>query len=113
LPFYRLKIDRSFILDFKNDDTKNTLFGAIISIGIGFDLPLVAEGIENDAILKTLRQMGQLKGQGYHYGRPEPAADVLKRLEPLGLLAPDASLDDRAMLALAELAPAEPTKKTG
>jgi len=58
LPFDRLKIDRSFIRDLKNDDTNNKLVGAIISMGIGLDLPLVAEGIENDAIPKTPRPIG-------------------------------------------------------
>lgn len=113
LPFDRLKIDRSFIRDLKNDDTNNKLVGAIISMGIGLDLPLVAEGIENDAILKTLRQMGQLKGQGYHYGRPEPASEVLVRIKALGLLAPEGSLEDRAQPSLACLAVVEPSKKTG
>ena len=89
LPFDRLKIDRSFIRDLKHDDTNAKLVGAIISMGAGLDLPLVAEGIENDAILKTLRGMGQLKGQGYHYGRPEPADQVLERLAALDLLAPE------------------------
>jgi diguanylate cyclase (GGDEF)-like protein len=89
LPFDRLKIDRSFIRDLKQDDTNAKLVGAIISMGAGLELPLVAEGIENDAILKTLRGMGQLKGQGYHYGRPEPAEQVLERLAALDLLAPE------------------------
>jgi len=89
LPFDRLKIDRSFIRDLKHDETNAKLVGAIISMGAGLELPLVAEGIENDAILKTLREMGQLKGQGYHYGRPEPAEQVLERLAPLDLLAPE------------------------
>lgn len=89
LPFDRLKIDRSFIRDLKHDETNTKLVGAIISMGMGLELPLVAEGIEDDAILKTLREMGQLKGQGYHYGRPEPADKVMERLAALDLLAPE------------------------
>ncbi|WP_240782124.1 putative bifunctional diguanylate cyclase/phosphodiesterase [Qipengyuania sediminis] len=88
LPFDRLKIDRSFIRDIKHDETNTKLVNAIISMGAGLELPLVAEGIENDAILATLREMGQLKGQGYHYGRPEPAEQVVERLAALNLLAP-------------------------
>lgn len=89
LPFDRLKIDGSFVRDLKHDETNSKLVGAIISMGAGLDLPLVAEGIENDVILATLREMGQLKGQGYHYGRPEPGEAVLARLANLNLLAPD------------------------
>ncbi len=93
LPFDRLKIDRSFIRDLRHDETNTKLVGAIISMGVGLELPLVAEGIENDAILKTLRQMGQLKGQGYHYGRPEPHPLVIERLTALDLLAPPVTED--------------------
>lgn len=93
LPFDRLKIDRSFIRDLKHDETNTKLVGAIISMGVGLELPLVAEGIENDAILKILRGMGQLKGQGYHYGRPEPQERVLERLAALDLLAPEVAED--------------------
>jgi diguanylate cyclase (GGDEF)-like protein len=110
LPFDRLKIDRSFIRDLKHDDTNAKLVGAIISMGVGLELPLVAEGIENDAILKTLRGMGQLKGQGYHYGRPEPAEQVLERLAALDLLAPDAAATpDADQLDSAEPAAAQKT----
>ncbi len=111
LPFDRLKIDRSFIRDLKHDDTNTKLVGAIISMGVGLDLPLVAEGIENDAILKTLRSMGQLKGQGYHYGRPEPAELVLERLAALDLLAPEAPAALREGRSLESAAPATPSKK--
>ncbi|HEU4821211.1 MAG TPA: EAL domain-containing protein, partial [Qipengyuania sp.] len=109
LPFDRLKIDRSFIRDLKHDDTNAKLVGAIISMGAGLELPLVAEGIENDAILKTLRGMGQLKGQGYHYGRPEPADQVLDRLAPLGLLAPEAGAGEEITRVDVPVSPAQKT----
>ena len=113
LPFDRLKIDRSFVRDLKHDEANSKLIGAIISMGAGLDLPLVAEGIENDAILKTLREMGQLKGQGYHYGRPEPAAAVLTRLAALNLLAPDLPALPIDGLALPADPSKAPSKKAG
>ncbi len=106
LPFDRLKIDRSFIRDLQHDETNTKLVGAIISMGMGLELPLVAEGIEDDAILATLRTMGQLKGQGYHYGHPEPADKVLQRLRRLNLLAPGtAPAGDFTRDAAPEIAP--------
>ncbi len=110
LPFDRLKIDRSFIRDLKHDDTNAKLVGAIISMGVELQLPLVAEGIENDAILKTLREMGQLKGQGYHYGRPEPAEQVLDRLAALDLLAPDIGAVEE--FGRPDIAPLPPAQRT-
>ena len=55
----------------------------------GLKLPVTAEGIENEVVLEALKRMGKMKGQGYHYGRPEPAADVLERLASQDLLAKD------------------------
>lgn len=111
LPFDRLKIDRTFIRDLKHDGTNTKLVGAIISLGAGLELPLVAEGIEDDAILRTLRQMGQLKGQGYLYGRPEPATSVAERLAALDLLAPDVLPTEQ--FELADGPRPRPSKKIG
>lgn len=86
LPFDRLKIDRSFIRELKKEGASEKLVDAIISMGDGLNMPITAEGIESDEILETLKQMGRLKGQGYHYGRPEPAKEVAARLEKAGLL---------------------------
>jgi diguanylate cyclase (GGDEF)-like protein len=113
LPFDRLKIDRSFVRDLKHDGADSRLVGAIISMGAGLDLPLVAEGIENATILAALREMGQLKGQGYHYGRPEPADAVLERLAALNLLAADLPAAPLEEFAALPAPSTEPSKKAG
>ncbi|MXP27303.1 EAL domain-containing protein [Porphyrobacter algicida] len=87
LPFDRLKIDRSFVRELKHSGAGGKLVSAIISMGADLELPVTAEGIENDFILASLRKLGRLKGQGYHYGRPEPAEQVTKRLADLNMLA--------------------------
>ncbi len=86
LPFDRLKIDRSFVAELNDGEDSDKLVRAIVSLGGGLDLPITAEGIETPAILDKLQSMGQLKGQGYFYGRPESAQDVRTRLANLGLL---------------------------
>ncbi len=59
----------------------------VARLGDGLQMPITAEGIENEDILAQLREMGELKGQGYHYGRPEDASQVLERLADNGKLA--------------------------
>ena len=86
LPFDRLKIDRSFVGELNAEAASEKIVNAIISLGDGLDMPITAEGIEDETILDALRGKGQLKGQGYHYGRPETAAQVRERLDKLGLL---------------------------
>ena len=111
LPFDRLKIDRSFIQELQNDTANPKLIEAIISLGEGLNLPITAEGIENGRILDTLKQFGQLKGQGYHYGKPESGSDVRSRLQSLGLLKHSGASADLPILLPADAA--EPVSKAG
>ncbi|VVT18234.1 putative bifunctional diguanylate cyclase/phosphodiesterase [Erythrobacter sp. EC-HK427] len=86
LPFDRLKIDRSFVTEISKAEVGSELLLAIISLGRGLSLPVTAEGIENGEVLEKLKGLGEIKGQGYLYGRPENAADTAARLDKLGLL---------------------------
>ena len=87
LPFDRLKIDRRFVSELAEEGVSHELVEAIISLGRGLSLPVTAEGVETAAILEALRGMGQLKGQGYLYGKPEDATATRDRLAGLNLLA--------------------------
>ena len=88
LPFDRLKIDRSFVGELNEEDASEKIVNAIISLGDGLDMPITAEGIEDQRVLDALKGKGAMKGQGYLYGRPETAAKVHERLSAKGLLAP-------------------------
>nr|WP_166175863.1 EAL domain-containing protein [Altererythrobacter segetis] len=80
LPFDRLKIDRSFVTELANEGANSELVAAIVALGRGLGLPIVAEGIENDEALAALRKLGDIKGQGFLYGKPEDAEATLERL---------------------------------
>jgi diguanylate cyclase (GGDEF)-like protein len=86
LPFDRLKIDRAFISELGGPDGRSRIVDAIISLGRGLNLPITAEGIEDQGILDALMEIGDLKGQGYLYGKPEPAEKVRQRLRERGML---------------------------
>ncbi|MEO1488622.1 MAG: EAL domain-containing protein [Pseudomonadota bacterium] len=95
LPFDRLKIDRSFVSELSRSEEGSRIVDAIVSLGRGLDMPITAEGVEDEAILAALKQLGQLKGQGYLYGRPETADQVRDRLNAQGLLTQRQSQQDR------------------
>ena len=99
LPFDRLKIDRSFVEELTDELASEKIVNAIISLGDGLNMPITAEGISDEKILTALRGKGQLKGQGYHYGRPEAAGQVYERLARLDLI-------------VARALPAEPIDET-
>ena len=91
LPFDQLKIDRSFISELKNGEQSDKLVDAIVSMSDGLKMPITAEGIENEDVVEALKRWGQMRGQGYHYGRPEPSEKVIERLAACGRLAKDTS----------------------
>ncbi|QQN73704.1 bifunctional diguanylate cyclase/phosphodiesterase [Croceicoccus sp. YJ47] len=80
LPFDRVKIDRGFIAQLTCQEESEAAVHAISAIAQGFDLPVTVEGVESGPVRNLLRKMGRFKGQGYYYGRPEPAERVRARL---------------------------------
>lgn len=85
LPFDRIKIDRTFVKELASDGT-NDMMNAIVALGRGLNLPITAEGIETPEVLEMLRELGELKGQGYLYGMPEDAETTRGRLAGMELL---------------------------
>jgi diguanylate cyclase (GGDEF)-like protein len=86
LPFDRIKIDRSFVSDIDRSQDSAAIVQSIAMLGKGLGLPITAEGIENDAVLEHLRAFGDLRGQGYLYGKPRSASDTHAWLSEMGLL---------------------------
>ncbi|MDG3065832.1 EAL domain-containing protein [Thauera mechernichensis] len=72
-PVSTLKIDRSFVRDLEGPMT-NPIISAITGIARGFELDLVAEGVENIEQADALRTLGCDVMQGYLFARPAPAA---------------------------------------
>lgn len=75
LPISTLKIDRSFVKDLGGLMT-NPIISAIIGIARGFDLELVAEGVEHPQQAAMLRALGCDIMQGYYFARPVRAEDA-------------------------------------
>jgi diguanylate cyclase (GGDEF)-like protein/PAS domain S-box-containing protein len=69
-PFDRIKIDGSFIKSVNSNDQAATIVRAVLGLGRGLGLPVLAEGVETDAELKFLRDECCDEVQGYLLGRP-------------------------------------------
>lgn len=73
-----MKIDRSFVSDVCTDRRAASVVRAIIELAHAHDLTVVAEGVETADQLEALRRMRCDMAQGYHLGRPMPAADLMR-----------------------------------
>jgi diguanylate cyclase (GGDEF)-like protein/PAS domain S-box-containing protein len=74
-PFDKIKIDKSFIANLGHSQQAAAIVRAVIALGRGLDLPVVAEGVETEAQLKFLAGESCNEIQGYFIGRPLPIAD--------------------------------------
>ncbi len=73
LPLDRLKIDQSFIRDVPGDPGDAAIVSAIVGLGHTLGLKVMAEGVETEAQLAFLNQLGCCEAQGYLIARPMPA----------------------------------------
>ena len=78
-PLDRLKIDRSFVQELRVDSNDAAIVGSTITLARLLGLAVIAEGIEDSATAELLERMGCEEGQGYHFGRPMPAAEFEQR----------------------------------
>lgn len=67
-----VKIDRHFIENLAMDGPKQAFVRSIEGIARGLGCRVIAEGIETDAELRVLADIGVALGQGFGLGRPEP-----------------------------------------
>ena len=71
-----IKIDRAFVAQMLTKPEEARIVRAIVSLGRSLGLNTTAEGIESEEALELLIKLGCNTGQGYLFGRPEPASVV-------------------------------------
>jgi diguanylate cyclase (GGDEF)-like protein len=88
-PFDRIKVDRSFVRDLSSRRDAMTIVRSIASLGAGLGMSTVAEGVETKEQLTQVQTAGYTEAQGYYFGRPKPAHELVYSLDAL-LSAPSA-----------------------
>jgi diguanylate cyclase (GGDEF)-like protein len=68
--FSGLKIDKSFILELTTSARSRAIVRAIVRMAESLDLSVVAEGVEDQATLDLLREIGAGQAQGYFFAKP-------------------------------------------
>jgi EAL domain-containing protein (putative c-di-GMP-specific phosphodiesterase class I) len=72
-PIDALKIDRSFVATLAQGADNAAVVRSIIALGAALDLRVTGEGIETVEQWVALKALGCKLGQGYYFGRPQPA----------------------------------------
>ena len=81
LPITGLKIDQLFVRGLETEVGREMIILAIIALGHQMGLEITAEGVETEPQSAYLRSAGCDRLQGYHLGRPMPAAEMARRLQ--------------------------------
>jgi EAL domain-containing protein (putative c-di-GMP-specific phosphodiesterase class I) len=76
LPVDVLKIDRSFVIPMLEDDMRQEVVRATISLAHKAGLWVVAEGVETQEHMRRVSQLGADCAQGYWLARPMPAREL-------------------------------------
>ena len=70
-PFSILKLDRAYV-----QSPDHVIAAAVATLGGALGMEMIPEGIETEAQARGLQDLGCTLGQGYLFGRPQPAAEI-------------------------------------
>jgi diguanylate cyclase (GGDEF)-like protein/PAS domain S-box-containing protein len=84
-PFDKIKIDRSFVAGLGPDNKEATaIVRAVTQMGSSLGMCTTAEGVETEDQLAAVRAEGCSEVQGYFFGKPKSATDIMAWLGPRG-----------------------------
>ena len=81
LPINALKIDRSFVSGMIGDPQNMTIVATIISLAHALNIKVVAEGVESQEQVESLKLLKCDELQGYIFSTPLPPEQLTKLLE--------------------------------
>lgn len=80
LPLDMIKIDQALSRALSSDPGARALVSSIVSLAWQLGIDCTLEGVEDEVQAETARSLGVRLMQGYHFGHPAPAADVMAGL---------------------------------
>lgn len=80
IPASVIKLDRSFLLNQKDRDRQVKIMRGIVMLAKELGAQVVCEGVETEADVALMREIGAYVAQGYFYSRPVPEAEFEEKL---------------------------------
>ncbi|SHK43450.1 EAL domain-containing protein [Thermocrinis minervae] len=81
IPCDFIKIDGEFVKSILNSDVDRLFVESVVKIAKAIGVKTIAEFVENEEILKVLREIGVDYAQGYYIGKPAPIEEKIKYSE--------------------------------
>ena len=80
LPIDGLKVDRSFVLALGSDERSTAITTAIVRMAQALSIEVIAEGVETERQVDTLRALRCELAQGFYFHRPMTAQAISELL---------------------------------
>jgi len=78
MPISLIKIDQSFVRDIHLSDKDFRMVQSMASLAESLDKEVLVEGVENEAALQLINQIGITKAQGYYFSKPMPFDEFVR-----------------------------------
>jgi diguanylate cyclase (GGDEF)-like protein len=79
--FNKIKIDRSFVSGMSKSENYTKIVHAVVALGKGLGMHIVAEGVETEAEVIAMSNLGCSELQGYYFSKPVETAQMRQLLE--------------------------------
>jgi EAL domain-containing protein (putative c-di-GMP-specific phosphodiesterase class I) len=73
----RVKLDRLLVIPAGHDAAPRTLVSSLVQIARALGIEIVAEGVETEQLADTMAELGVDILQGYAFGQPQPAHEIV------------------------------------
>ncbi|GEM_PF-2707762 len=83
LPLSMIKIDRTFINNYRTNEFDRLLILTIKDISVSLNIDIIVEGIETQEQLDYIKQINAKYYQGYFHSRPASIGDTFKYMDKL------------------------------
>jgi EAL domain-containing protein (putative c-di-GMP-specific phosphodiesterase class I) len=81
IPLHELKVDKSFVMSLATDATNESIVRTTIGLAMDLDLSVVAEGVEDEATMRRISELGCQQAQGFYLSKPLPYDELVSWLE--------------------------------
>ena len=84
VPASVVKLDRSFLLNQQDHNRQVAIMRGIVNMAQNLEAQIVCEGVETEADIRLMQEIGAHVAQGYYYSRPVPEAEFEEKLSGAG-----------------------------
>lgn len=81
IPFDTIKLDMQFIRQYEQNKTSGIIISSLVKMAMNLGIETVVEGVETEAQVEFLKEIGCTKLQGFYYCKPIPLSEVKRRYE--------------------------------